>query len=287
MLPNFLIIGAQKAATTWLAKCLSQHPEIFMVSQKEIHFFNNFFDRGTAWYQAHFKDWAGQPRIGEATPGYLSHPEAPGRIKTVLGPRVKLIASLRHPVDRAYSAFWQLMKQGRIPPETDFRTFMRNYDRFGLRYRGCYYTHLSRYFEYFPRQNLLILIYEEITQDSFQALKDCLEFLEVTEDFRPDFLDTRINRGRTLKQFHGPAVKLRRTIASRVRRLPEGVREPLMNVGRGAFEHLILKRLPEQSNYRPLSPAVRQELLNDFMSEIVQLERLLDRDLSIWYASSE
>ena len=157
MLANFLIIGAQKSATTWLADCLIEHPDVFMARPKEIHFFNHKFDKGIAWYKAYFQDWAGQSAVGEATPGYLNHPEAPGRIKATLGDELKLIASLRHPIDRAYSAFWHYTRRGRIPPETDFATFLNQAatgatdDRFGLYTRGLYASQVGCYLRYFSR----------------------------------------------------------------------------------------------------------------------------------------
>jgi len=286
MLPNFLIIGAQKAATSWLAKCLGEHPDVFMVEIKEIHFFNHRFERGLAWYESHFRDWAGQAAIGEATPGYINHPNAPDRIQTTLGDEVKLIASLRHPVDRAYSAFWQSMRRGSIPADTDFQAFFQEDNRFGLRSRGDYLAHLSRYLECFPRESLLILIYEEMKRDRQKAVSDCLEFLGVDSQFVPDALNTVVNRGRDLRLFHGPAEALRRTLAAKTNLLPPGLREPLLQVGRRAFEHLILRRLPKQERYVPLDQDLRRELLGDFMPDIIQLEGLLDRDLSIWYAPS-
>jgi hypothetical protein len=284
VLPNFLIIGTQKAATTWLAQCLGEHPDVFMAEVKEIHFFNHCFERGLVWYESHFSDWSGQAVIGEATPGYINHPDAPGRIQATLGNGVKLIASLRHPVDRAYSAFWQSMKHGNIPANADFRTVFQQDDRLGLRNRGDYFTHLSRYLEHFPRENLCILIYEEIKGDPQKTISDCLEFLGVDQQFVPDTLYSRVNRGRDLRLFHGQAVTLRQTVAAKTRLLPRGLREPLLQVGRRAFEHLILRRLPKQGRYVPLDEDLRRELLSDFMPDIIQLEGLLDRDLSIWHA---
>ena len=286
MLPNFLIIGAQKAATSWLAQCLGEHPDVFMAEQKEIHFFNHYFDRGLVWYESHFSEWTGQTTVGEATPGYLSHPDAPGRIKATLGGGVKLIASLRHPVDRAYSAYWHHVRLGKIPVNADFHTALEQDDQVGLRSRGDYFTHLSRYLEYFQREDLLILIYEEIKGDPQKAVSGCLEFLGTDSQFVPDTLNSRVNKGTDIRLFHSWAVKLRRSVAATRYLLPRGFREPFRAVGSRAFEHLVLKRLPEQKRRIPLDEDLRQELLGGFMPGIVKLEELLNVDLSIWYAPS-
>lgn len=47
MLPNFLVIGARRAGTTWVHRNLSQHPQVFMPVQKEQHFFDQGYDKGT------------------------------------------------------------------------------------------------------------------------------------------------------------------------------------------------------------------------------------------------
>ena len=186
MLPNFVIIGTEKAATTWLAKCLGQHPDVFMAEVKETYFFSTHFKKGPKWYESqHFGDWAGQTAIGEATPGYINNPEVPGRIQSALGDEVKLIASLRHPVDRAYSAFWMRLSRGDIPFDADFRTIYQR-DEYGLRTRGNCFVQLSRYLEYFPRENLSVLIYEELKRDNQKALFVWLSTCLATASVRLD-----------------------------------------------------------------------------------------------------
>ena len=150
-----------------------------MAEVKETYFFTDNFKKGLEWYETqHFSNWSGQVAIGEATVSYLSNLKPAGRIRATLGDKVKLIASLRHPIDRAYSAYWMWLARGRIPLDTDFRTlFCQN--RYELRSCGDYLIHLNRYLEYFPFENFLILIYEEIKRDGQTAVGDCLKFLGV------------------------------------------------------------------------------------------------------------
>jgi len=111
MLPNFIIIGAAKAASTWLSDCMGEHPDVFMAEIKEVRYFSVAYDRGLDWYKTHFADWNGEKAVGEANPGYLGDDHAPARIKETLGD-VPLILSMRHPVDRAYSAYWKRNQLG-------------------------------------------------------------------------------------------------------------------------------------------------------------------------------
>ena len=276
MLPNFLIIGAEKAATTWLARCLDEHPDVFIPEGKEIYFFTRHFQEGLAWYESHFSGWSGQKAVGEGTVEYISEPEAPGRIRATLGDEVKLIASLRHPVDRAYSAFWMHLSRGRIPADTDFRTFFYQ-GSYGLRKRGYYFVQLSRYLEDFPRENLLVLVYEEIRRDGEKAVRDCLGFLGVDTQFVSDTLVARVNKGVDLSVLHHQVWGLREAVRS----LPQCVEKPLVSIGRRAFVWV-----PKRRRYEPLDKGLRQEMMSEFMVDVRQLEDFLGRDLSIWYAPS-
>ena len=77
--PNFLLIGAQKAGTTWISAMLREHPQIFLPQRKELHFFNrrDNYERGLEWYRAQFGQHQGEPAIGECTPNYLWVSDAP------------------------------------------------------------------------------------------------------------------------------------------------------------------------------------------------------------------
>lgn len=276
MLPNFLIIGVQKAATTWLSECLHEHYDIFLSEIKETYFFNDYFKKGLKWYEAHFDGWSGQYAIGEATPGYISHPEAAARIQATLG-NIRLIASLRHPVDRAYSAFWHHLSRGRIPSNADFRTYFQHEDRVELRSRGYYYAQLSRYLARFPRQNLLVLIYEEMGKNRLKAITDCLSFLDVDAQFVPQSLHTRVNESKSVRAMQQHFWLLRQARNW----LPKGIRKPLTMLAKSAVE-----RFPKRRDFTPLSLEERQELLVYFIDDIKKTEDLLQRDLSVWYRSN-
>ena len=123
-LPDFLVIGAQKAGTTALYAYLRWHPGIGGPSWKEVSFFDRHYRRGEAWYRGHFpnalRGWIaersnGRPLVvGEASPSYMFHPLAPQRVHDLV-PDVRLIALLRNPADRAYSHYQHEVALGREP----------------------------------------------------------------------------------------------------------------------------------------------------------------------------
>ena len=113
MSPDFLIVGAKRCGTTSMYRTLTGHPQVLSaVLHKEVHYFDTGYQHGPRWYQAHFPTKAkagvvqrrtGHPAVtGEATPYYMWHPLAPGRIAADL-PDVRLVVLLRDPVQRAYS----------------------------------------------------------------------------------------------------------------------------------------------------------------------------------------
>src|ERR1700722_14569247 len=151
-LPTFLIIGAQKSATRWLRLNLGLHPAVFAAS-REIEFFNNrdrFQQQGIAWYREQFEGWNGEGIVGEATPGYMfwrHHPDVvAGRIDETL-PGVRLIATLRNPIDRAQSALVHHIEYKTLPPDAVLLEHVRatppEKDKLGIIVGGLYGASLA------------------------------------------------------------------------------------------------------------------------------------------------
>ncbi|MEN3536900.1 sulfotransferase domain-containing protein [Microbispora sp. ZYX-F-249] len=122
VLPSFLIVGAQRCGTTSLYRALSRHPLVMKpVLRKGVHYFDMAYERGLAWYRAHFPLTSGARMLGfrhgqapqafESSPYYLFHPLAGARIAADL-PGVKLIALVRDPVERACSAHAHELARG-------------------------------------------------------------------------------------------------------------------------------------------------------------------------------
>lgn len=117
-LPSFLVVGAQRAATTSMHKLLSAHPAIAApLFLKGTSYFDVNYRRGPSWYRGHFPVRNGKVTF-ESSGYYMFHPLAPARIGRDL-PDVRLVALVRDPVERAYSAFRHELARG-FETETDF-----------------------------------------------------------------------------------------------------------------------------------------------------------------------
>ena len=196
-LPTFLIIGAQKSATRWLRLNLGLHPDVF-AARAEIEFFNNgdqFRDQGTAWYREQFEGWNGEAIVGEATPGYMFWRHRPAvvaeRIEETV-PDVRLIATLRNPIDRAQSAMVHHIEGGSLPPDSVLADVVKqtppDRDRLGIIAGGWYAASLEPYRERFG-DHLLILLHDDIDDDPRGAYDAALVHVGAEPDFAPPELE--------------------------------------------------------------------------------------------------
>lgn len=248
--PTFLIIGARKSATRWLRTHLGQYPEIF-TADREIRFFNDgeSFERGLEWYRSNFEGWSGEPVSGEATPGYMMWLESPAGIAARIDeslPGVRLMALLRNPVDRAYSAFVHHTREGRIPPEAGLLDHLRGTDptkdSLGLVAGGWYAESLAPYFDRFGGR-LRVFLHDETVREPERVYARALEHVGASPGFAPPGLRRVRHSGR----------------------LPE--ESPHAEDG-GAR--------------RELRSDERAEIHEYFREDIERLEELLGRDLGVW-----
>lgn len=203
-LPDFLIIGTEKGGTTFLYWTLCQHPYVEPAAEKELHFFDTrkWFRRDVGWYRSQFPApaWRDGQKVltGEASPYYLFHPSSPRRASVTL-PDVKLIALLRNPVDRAYSAYNHKVAAGQEPLSfeealaeeerrtagelekmlTDERYYSRSFRIYAYRSRGIYVDQLQRWHKHFAPDQLLVLRSEDLFTDPEGTVGIVHEFLDL------------------------------------------------------------------------------------------------------------
>ncbi|MGF6353644.1 hypothetical protein ABIE27_001553 [Paenibacillus sp. 4624] len=200
-LPDFLIIGAQKAGTTSLYNYLTQHPQVEQAIEKELHYFDLNYDKSFEWYLKSFPE-LGKSRkniTGEASPYYIFHPSCAKRIKEKL-PKVKLIIILRNPVDRAYSHYHHAVRNlGETLPfeeaiereearlagelekmETDPLYCSYNYQHYSYLSRGIYVDQLKKWYSLFPNKQILLLKYEDLLSNPSDYMKKVSNFLKIS-----------------------------------------------------------------------------------------------------------
>ncbi len=297
MRPNFLIIGAPRSGTTALYEGLAQHPEIFMSPRKE-PWFAGFTDDPGPWrgprdaqpvrsweeYESLFAGAEGAKAIGEASTLYLAAPPAPTRISESL-PDVRLIAILRNPVDRAYSNFLEHVQEGR-EGELDFaRALAAEPQRMRRRWApswayaglGFYAAQLARYFAEFPRERMLVLLYDDL-KDRPGLYSTIFGFLGVDRTLVPS-LPPRTNENSGI-----PKNRLLHAILTRPNPMRRAMRSVLSDGQRKSLRAWLLHHSLERPH---LDPALRAALTKGFREDILRTEELLGRDLSHWLAEQD
>lgn len=295
-LPNFLLIGTQKAGTTSLYHYLHQHPQIFMSPVKEPGFFDfegvqpsftgpldyksySHITDNIRDYSKLFKGVTNQVAVGEATTWYLYSHSAPKRIQFYI-PNVKLIAVLRNPVDRAYSSFMHTIRDGREPIRDFGKALQEEQIRITSNWEyiwrytdmGFYSVQLHRYFEYFDQRQIRVYLYDDLVDKPVGLLKDVFQFLNVDDAFIPEVL-TRLNISGTPRSSF---IEMLLSDTSNLKKFLKPILPSLLRKN-------IANYLRVQNRHKSQCPPdIKSKLIDVFREDILALQNLLQRDLSMW-----
>jgi len=279
--PQFIGVGAQKAGTSWIYSCMSEHPDIFF-PRKEIHFFSREKNwvKGIQWYEDLF---AGAPRNclrGEFSTSYLYDVGSAARIHR-LYPDAKIVVVLRDPIDRALSQFINNLKDGSESIGMPLVAALQN--RADYVAQGLYYQQLSRYIDLFTIENVLVLLYEDIKSDPLIFIRKIYGFIGVDDQYIPRALYKKVN----------PARIPRFVIFER---LMIKIAEVLTNMGLEPLRRIIVKsgisdKIRGMNTQTSLNDDIslfeveRQELYDYFKKDIELLESRLGLSLKLWRKS--
>ena len=293
-LPNFICLGAAKSGTTTLYDILRQHPDIYVPSFKEPHFFDipeNFFN-GVHWYEKTYFQKANNKIISDFTPSYFFDINAPKRIFETLGGDMKFVVIIRNPVDRAYSHYLHskrdfhetldfeealTLETSRLKQYQDQADYL-SYLRHSYVQQGLYSKMLQRYLKYFSLDNFLFISFEdEFLERRDLVIKRILEFLEVDSTILLN-VDIRSN----------PASKERSKILKRIMKKTGWWRVFIKRIIPSLKIRQIIRNNIQRANISISTPPrlgqlERQRVYNSyFRDDIHNLEEILDRDLSHW-----
>ncbi|MEP7351272.1 MAG: sulfotransferase domain-containing protein [Sphingorhabdus sp.] len=268
-LPQFIIIGAVKAATTWVLEQLQANPAIFMPGP-EPHYFSSEFHRGPDYYTSFFEGKAAPGQmLGEKSADYLAHPLAAERMAKML-PQVRLAAQLRNPVERAYSDYKMLYRRGTIKgqPEDYLLSLDNPQPRFLL--DGLYADHLSRWFEHFPQDRFNIFLFEDVRARPREVVEQLTLHIGAT----PFYDEVTARRRANDSSEHFLPLPVRTALAP----LKKSV-APLR--GTKWFEG-VRSLMTKQIDYPPLSADVSARLRDFYAKDVERLGQMIGRDLSHW-----
>jgi hypothetical protein len=297
-MPNLFVIGAAKAGTTAIYKYLTQHPQVFLSRVKEPEFFSRegYYARGLDWYQDwHFEGAEDYPVRAEATPHYLywSEKVAP-RIKEAFGERpVKFIVSFRDPVSRAYSMYWNMVREG--IEDLDFDEAIRVEERrleqnrnelyelgsmaYGYSAGSRYASLLKPYLELFSLENFFFVFQDDLKSRANETCKEIFEFLGIESSIQINFSKSNLAAMPRSRILH--KVLRRRPLFQEYIKpfIPMRVRR-----ARRSLKSRIMKANLKETPYTPLQPQLAYGLRLSYRTEIENLEKIVGRELSSWKA---
>ncbi len=304
--PDFIVIGAGKSGTTALNEYLDQHPEIFMSTRKEPNFFglenvdidsyeieesrqyhlDSIYKKDE--YLALYDGASDEQKTGEISNLYLYSSEAYKAIKNYV-PEAKLVALLRQPADRLFSRYLHMIREDRVPAEDWSQLFDRStiwWKRPDLVNEGFYCRHLRKYFEHFPKENIKVFLYDEFRKDPEAILKEIYKFIGVNDRVLVD-TDIVVNKSGKRKNDlfnimlgqNGMLVNLTKAIFPRLHDRFKRNKDVIKYLNKARNKHIISMKMDSELRNR-----ITSEIYHD---DIVELGKLLNRDMTEWLAPRE
>lgn len=298
-MPNFILIGAAKSGTSSLYYYLKQHPQIFMPTSrdhKEPDFFvlegesrerlgpfgkftmqNAITDIDS--YQALFEDVEDEVAIGEASTSYLYSEKAAHRIHHYI-PDAKIIAILRDPAERAFSHFLFSLSNGREPNQSFAQTLKEEDKRISEGWsfqwhhkrRGFYFKQLQPYYQLFESEQIRVSLYEDLINQPIELSQKIFSFLAVNDNFIPN-----------TEKKHNPTVVPKNLTLNTLLNRPNILKDTAKRFLPKNLRQRISEPLKKKNLGKPTLPKrIRQQLVDEYREDILNLQDLIDRDLSNW-----
>lgn len=286
-LPNFIVVGAAKSGTTSICHYLSEHPEVFMSSPKEVNYFSReeidaqelYYDcfkvRNLDEYIKLFSDVTNEKAVGEGSVSYLYYPKTPFKIKECL-PEAKIIIMLRDPLSRGFSHYLMDHRLGLV--DVSYDTIVRQdsqSDKQHLYYQqyvelGLYYNQVKRYLDTFGRESVKIFLQEDLRDNPEKVILELYVFLGIDYSYIPDL-------SRKHNAFSMPKNSLIHKLYT-----SHTLRTLTSNLFPRRLKKLIKNLLFKRGKKPLLSSETLDCLIDIYNDDVQKLEKLIGRDLSGW-----
>jgi hypothetical protein len=308
-LPNFFVVGAAKAGSTSVYNYLSRHPEVYMSPVKEPHYFASDMDTEhfrdnykpvmnkdlTAYlegdmkepvFQAYIRDWSqylklfknvkNEKAIGEVSNSYLYSSTAAKNIHDKI-PGAKIIIILRNPVERAFSHYIMDLRIGYTEPpfinalKKDMALPLKGWGVSNLYVEiGLYFEQVKRYAELFPKEQLHIVLFDNLKKDTEGEMKKIFSFVGVNPDvqinYNESYNESTLPRNKVIGDLYKNK-KIRETITGLI---PKALKKQFK---KAALTNKTLPAITEEE---------RSFLKDIFNNDISHLSKLIGRDLNSW-----
>jgi len=283
---DFIEIGDAKSASSWIYDALKEHPEICMSKVPETNFFTRFYHKGIKYYRRFFCNYSKNKKIGEVSPRYLHNPKTALRIKKH-NPKTKILCCLRNPITKIYSGYWydRISGTGSTLIYSCFEDAINN--KIFLK-RHFLYEKLERYFNVFSKNQILVVIFDDLKKDPNKFISKIYRFLGVKDSFTPSIIKEKVNETGSIVMKYPNLMRLIFTIKAKIEsyRLTEKIFKKISPRLYSIFRK-IHPRNKKKANYKfkkpPMKEKTRKRLKKIYMKDIKKIEQLIGKDLSLWY----
>jgi len=309
---NLFVVGAAKSGTTALYRFLNLHPEIFLSPIKEPHYFSkdirfnnfskdyrdrNYFDlkkyfakevleykqiafiEDSKDYECLFKDSSSEKYLGEVSNGYLISKNAYREIYKY-NKNSKIIMILREPIDRAFSHWRQEFRAGFSNSDNFYDDIVHDFNLNDSQWGGIsntyvqlglYSNQLKKFFDIFPKKNIKVFLYDDLVNNPKQLRKDLFNFLKIN-DLEIDF-----------SKKHNSDFEGRNLIINKLFKFYRKHDYHLKHLFSNSVKRKLKKLLfTKKKTIKPISSEERSKLIYYFSNDILETEKLINRDLSHW-----
>jgi hypothetical protein len=264
--PNFLVVGSQRCGTTWLDAALREHPEVYLPTNKQSYFFDRNYQIGIESYLQIFQNVnrRSHKAIGEVATGYCLIDAIPNMHKEL--PDIKLIMIMRNPIERAYSNF--LIRQHE-EGWSDFKSAIDNSP--DLIERGLYWTQINELLKYYKKENILFLLYDDLSKSNQNTIQNVFKFLGVKSEFQPSIIGKRKNSA----------------LFPKVRKLLHklGLKTLIVKLSQSFFGDIIrglAMRAKSRGNLDSIDKEIALELNEVFKASNHNVLNMLERNVNLW-----
>ncbi|MBU3926055.1 sulfotransferase [Patescibacteria group bacterium] len=290
---DFVGIGAPRSGTTWISRCLDEHPQICFSKTKEFHFFmfDKRYQRGLNYLKKQFTHCQPNTIKGEWSVDYLYSEEVAQRIKKDF-PDTKILICLRDPVERAHNHFLFQKQNSNIGHHHNFKDIILPNDKYKYLERGFYAKYIKKYLEFFPRENIYIMFFEDIKEKPLELIQSLYQFLGVDKNFIPSNLNKKSDY-RDPDKFYSIFIQ---NIINKIIYLYKKsfLRKPLqilqfkkimrffaqLNTRNPEQKFGRLKTVDDSQNI--IDKSLEKELKEKLLNDIEELEKMTGRNLTSW-----
>lgn len=286
---DFIGVGAPKCGSSFISKIIQEHPDAIFSYTKEVQFFNDIgglysnynndrYSNGLSWYKKQFPKKEFGKIMGEFSTDYLYDHDAAIRIKKHF-PDAKIIICLRNPVFKTYSLYNWYKNTTKEEKSHTFEDAINNKPEYLE--RGMYYEQVKRYFDLFDKNQIHIIIHEELKKSPEKIIKKLYEFLCINPEFIPPSLYKQVNESAKVR------FKSLLKLLSFFDFLQRKNSDYLIYIIRKSGFYNALSRAYHKLNYvnytyPPMKYETKRHLVEYFSNDVKKLETLIKQDLTDW-----